>query len=36
MPSAGQTGRQYIASDRLHDVDWPSLVSEPDWARSNS
>ena len=31
-----KTGRGYIASDRLHPVDWPSLVSEPDWARSNS
>jgi nicotinate phosphoribosyltransferase len=31
-----KTGRQYIASDRLHPVDWPSLVGEPDWARSSS
>jgi nicotinate phosphoribosyltransferase len=29
-------GRQYIPSDRLHPVDWPSLVGEPDWARSSS
>ena len=31
-----KTGRGYIASDRLHRVDWPSLVGEPDWARSSS
>jgi nicotinate phosphoribosyltransferase len=31
-----KTGRRYIASDRLHPVDWPSLVGEPDWARSSS
>jgi nicotinate phosphoribosyltransferase len=31
-----KTGRHYIASDRLHPVDWPSLVGEPDWARSSS
>jgi nicotinate phosphoribosyltransferase len=28
-------GRRYIASDRLHPVDWRSLVSEADWARSS-
>ncbi|HEY8823643.1 MAG TPA: hypothetical protein VIP07_02040, partial [Candidatus Limnocylindria bacterium] len=31
-----KTGRSYIASDRLHRVDWPSLIGEPDWARSSS
>src|SRR5882672_2705770 len=31
-----KTGRRYIASERLHPVDWPSLVGEPDWARSSS
>jgi nicotinate phosphoribosyltransferase len=31
-----KTGRRYIASDRLHRVDWPALVGEPDWARSSS
>jgi nicotinate phosphoribosyltransferase len=31
-----KTGRRYIASGRLHRVDWPSLVGEPDWARSSS
>src|SRR2546428_5374826 len=31
-----KVGRRYIASDRLHPVDWPSLVGEPDWARSSS
>src|SRR5229473_523173 len=31
-----KTGRRYIASDRLHRVDWPSLVDDPDWARSSS
>jgi nicotinate phosphoribosyltransferase len=31
-----KTGRHYIASDRLHRVDWRSLAAEPDWARSSS
>jgi nicotinate phosphoribosyltransferase len=31
-----KTGRRYIPSERLHAVDWPSLVGEPDWARSSS
>jgi nicotinate phosphoribosyltransferase len=31
-----KTGRHYIASDRLHVVEWPSLVTEADWARSSS
>jgi len=31
-----KTGRRYIASDRLHPVDWRSLAAEPDWARSSS
>src|SRR5213593_1924738 len=31
-----KTGRRYIASERLHSVDWPSLVGEADWARSSS
>ncbi len=31
-----KTGRRYVASDRLHPVDWPSLVGEADWARSSS
>jgi len=31
-----KTGRSYIASDRLHRVDWPSLIGEPGWARSSS
>ncbi len=30
-----QTGRRYDASDRLHPVDWKTLVSEADWARSS-
>ncbi|MDQ2951344.1 MAG: quinolinate phosphoribosyl transferase [Chloroflexota bacterium] len=29
-----KTGRRYIPSDRLHAVDWRSLVSEAEWARS--
>ena len=31
-----KTGRHYIASERLHPVDWESLAAEPDWARSSS
>ncbi len=31
-----KTGRRYTGSDRLHPVDWASLVREPDWARSSS
>jgi nicotinate phosphoribosyltransferase len=31
-----KTGRRYVPSDRLHAVDWPSLVGEADWARSSS
>jgi nicotinate phosphoribosyltransferase len=31
-----KTGRRYIASERLHPVDWGSLVDEPGWARSSS
>jgi nicotinate phosphoribosyltransferase len=31
-----KTGRSYIESDRLHSVDWSSLIAEPDWARSSS
>jgi nicotinate phosphoribosyltransferase len=31
-----KTGRRFIASERLHSVDWRSLVSEKDWARSSS
>src|SRR5213594_3247065 len=31
-----KTGRRYIASERLHSVDLPSLVGEADWARSSS
>ena len=31
-----KTGRHYRASDRLHRVDWPSLIGRPDWARSSS
>jgi nicotinate phosphoribosyltransferase len=31
-----KTGRRYITSDRLHPVDWRSLVGDPDWARSSS
>jgi nicotinate phosphoribosyltransferase len=30
-----KTGRRYIASDRLQQVDWQSLVGEGDWARSS-
>jgi nicotinate phosphoribosyltransferase len=30
-----KTGRVYVASDRLHAVDWRSLVAEADWARSS-
>jgi hypothetical protein len=29
-------GRHYIASDRLHPVDWRSLVGEREWAPSSS
>ena len=29
-------GRRYIASDRLHAVEWKALVGERDWARSSS
>jgi nicotinate phosphoribosyltransferase len=31
-----KVGRHYIESDRLHPVDWRSLVGERDWARSSS
>src|SRR5436189_1904129 len=31
-----KTGRRYIPSERLHPVDWASLVGERDWARSSS
>jgi nicotinate phosphoribosyltransferase len=31
-----KTGRRYIPSDRLHRVDWRTLVGETDWARSSS
>jgi len=31
-----KTGRTYIQSDRLHQVDWRSLVGEKDWVRSSS
>jgi nicotinate phosphoribosyltransferase len=31
-----KTGRRYIESQRLHQVDWRSLVSEKDWAHSSS
>jgi nicotinate phosphoribosyltransferase len=30
-----KTGREYVSSDRLHSVDWHSLVAEADWARSS-
>jgi nicotinate phosphoribosyltransferase len=30
-----KTGRAYATSDRLHTVDWHSLVAEADWARSS-
>jgi nicotinate phosphoribosyltransferase len=30
-----KTGRTYATSDRLHAVDWRSLVAEADWARSS-
>lgn len=30
-----KTGRAYIASDRLHPVDWRTLVPEADWVRSS-
>ena len=29
-----KTGRRYVASERLHEVDWRSLVTEADWVRS--
>jgi len=29
-----KTGRRYTTSERLHEVDWRSLVSETDWVRS--
>jgi nicotinate phosphoribosyltransferase len=31
-----KTGRGYIASGRLHAVDWRTLVPETEWARSSS
>jgi nicotinate phosphoribosyltransferase len=31
-----KTGRAFMKSDRLHDVDWRTLVGEKDWARSSS
>ena len=31
-----KTGRGYVASERLHLVDWKDLVGEADWARSSS
>jgi nicotinate phosphoribosyltransferase len=31
-----KTGRRYLRSERLHPVDWRTLVSERDWARSSS
>ena len=31
-----KTGRTYIESERLHQVDWRSLVGEKDWVRSSS
>jgi nicotinate phosphoribosyltransferase len=31
-----KTGRRYIPSERLHPVDWRSLVGETDWARLSS
>jgi nicotinate phosphoribosyltransferase len=31
-----KTGRRYIPSERLHPVDWRSLVGETDWARLRS
>jgi len=31
-----KTGRRYLRSDRLHPVDWRTLVAEGDWARSSS
>jgi nicotinate phosphoribosyltransferase len=30
-----KTGRRYITSDRLHAVDWRTLVTEADWVRSS-
>jgi len=30
-----KTGRRFIASERLHKVDWRTLVTEADWARSS-
>jgi len=30
-----KTGRRYVASDRLHAVDWRTLVTEADWVRSS-
>lgn len=30
-----KTGRAFVESDRLHDVDWGTLVPEGDWARSS-
>jgi nicotinate phosphoribosyltransferase len=31
-----KTGRRYVESDRLHPVEWSSLVGERDWASSSS
>ncbi len=31
-----KTGRGYVPSERLHAVDWKTLVGEADWARSSS
>jgi nicotinate phosphoribosyltransferase len=30
-----KTGREYLKSDRLHTVDWKTLVPEADWVRSS-
>ena len=31
-----KTGRRYVESERLHEVEWRSLVQEDEWARSTS
>jgi nicotinate phosphoribosyltransferase len=34
--AVAKTGRGYVASDRLHAVDWRTLVPETEWVRSSS
>ncbi|MEK7285246.1 MAG: hypothetical protein AAB114_05215, partial [Chloroflexota bacterium] len=31
-----KTGREHLASERLHRIDWKTLVSDASWVRSTS